>query len=249
MFKIQECLLKSNCTYTFLQIIYTVCERLLELAKKGSSLQKQLEKNQKSHTDLKTTFSTISQNSTMTLDSKFPVQSASKDSLLEQKKRKKKSLLARTRQRSVSMEDLEDEKFKSVLDERESECQSVTSSNSGLITPGVDDDDDDNSIVFGNSVTDLQAACNTSGGNKPNSGTNTRDVGHKSNDRRHSPHHDIPSRSETETTDWSIDQSVSTIEMSEECVQKVAYSLSADKTDDYVRERAAKYEVRMQLLE
>lgn len=231
------------------QLIYTVCERLLELAKKGSSLQKQLEKVQRSHSDLKATFSSISSTSTLTPKSNSPVQqSASKDSLVE-KKRKKKSLLAvRARQRSISMEDLADDKFKSVLDKPDPECQSLSSSNSGMITPDpLDDDDgdedDDNSIVFGNSVTDLRAASSSgySSNHSSKHSSTVRNVGQGMNGRQPSPHSDL--NSHTETSNWSIDQSVATMEMSEECVQKVAYALSADRIEDYVRERASRYEV------
>lgn len=222
-----------------------MCERLLELAKKGSSLQQQFEKVEKSHTNLKTTFSTISQSSTITSGSKSPVkQSISKDSLIgANSKRKKKSLLAvRNRLRSISMEDLENEKFKSVLDEPVSECQSIHSSSSGIVTPGVyDDDDDDNSIVFGNSVTDLKAACSRGssgiGGKNMNSVQDSNDM----NGRRPSPQSDVTSQ--TGTSNWSIDQSVSTMDMSEECVQNVGYALSADKIEDYVRERTAECKV------
>ena len=244
--KPRETTVTSVSLFCLSQIIYTVSERLLELAKKGSSLQQQLEKNGKSHTDLQATFSTISQGSTKTVTSNHsPVtQSASKDSLIE-KRRKKKSLLhVRTRMKSLSMEDLADDKFKSVLDDPESESQSLTSSNSGIVDED-DDDDDNNSIVFGNSVTDLKAMCETSGSSirRENSASNVRDVGLNTNGRRHSPLSDRTSH--TETSNWSIDQSVSTIEMSEECVQKVAYALSADRMEDYIKERANKYEVRV----
>ncbi|WAR26824.1 PTPC1-like protein [Mya arenaria] len=204
-----------------LKIVYTVCERMLELAKKGSSLQKQLEKAaQRSTTDLRKTFSTVSKNSTL---SPSPVkQSVSKDSVTTiSSKRKKPGLRAlRNRMRSISMEDLADDKYSSVLKHADADIGSVASSNSASMLDD-DEDDDNNSIVFGNSATDLR--------NLPEPGSSKMK-------------YNCDSSSQTGTMSWSVDQSINTNDMSEDCVQTVAYALSADTIDKYVRERVEEYE-------
>ncbi|XP_052781472.1 protein tyrosine phosphatase domain-containing protein 1-like isoform X2 [Mya arenaria] len=203
------------------KIVYTVCERMLELAKKGSSLQKQLEKAaQRSTTDLRKTFSTVSKNSTL---SPSPVkQSVSKDSVTTiSSKRKKPGLRAlRNRMRSISMEDLADDKYSSVLKHADADIGSVASSNSASMLDD-DEDDDNNSIVFGNSATDLR--------NLPEPGSSKMK-------------YNCDSSSQTGTMSWSVDQSINTNDMSEDCVQTVAYALSADTIDKYVRERVEEYE-------
>ncbi|XP_060554656.1 protein tyrosine phosphatase domain-containing protein 1-like isoform X2 [Ruditapes philippinarum] len=215
------------------KIIYTVCERLLELAKKGSSLRRQFEKNATPPppmNKLQKTFSTLSQTSSS--ESKTPVQqSSSKDLLTNGKRRYKRSLLsARTRTKSISMEDLTNEKFLSVLDDEES----LGSSNSGVLmkTPGAsDEEDDDDSIIFGNSTVDLKSSVISS----------SRAVGSaklmsQSNGRSGSPGSE--NTSVTGTTNWSIDQSLMTADMSEDHVQAVGVALSATKVEDYVKDRA-----------
>ena len=125
-----------------LQIIYVVCERLLELAKKGSSLQKQM--NQSTSDLVKQYQSKTSCNSTQghndddddnDNENNKVMKSYSKDSLTSisgKKKRYKTSLLGtRTRNKSITMEDLNDANFKAVLDG--SDQISVGSSNSGTV--------------------------------------------------------------------------------------------------------------------
>ena len=220
------------------QIIYTVCERLLELAKKGSSLRRQFEKNSKpplAMNNLQKTFSNLSQTSSS--GSKTPVQqSSSKDLLTNGKRRYKRSLLsARARTKSISMEDLTDEKFLSVLDDEES----VSSSNSGLQmkTPGAsDEEDDDDSIIFGNSTVDLKSSVASS------TGTNSRAKSNgQSNERSGSPGSENTSVSGT--ANWSIDQSLMTADMSEDHVQAVGVALSSTKIEDYVKDRARDLQV------
>ncbi|XP_053376892.1 protein tyrosine phosphatase domain-containing protein 1-like [Mercenaria mercenaria] len=216
-----------------MNIIYTVCERLLELAKKGSSLRRQFEKDtkQQSVMNMKNMFSSVSKASHD--GSVTPVQqSSSKDSLTNGKRRYKRSLAAvRTRYKSVSMEDLTDDKFLSVLDDTEN--QSVASSNSGLQmkTPGVsDEEDDDDSIIFGNSTVDIKSSVNAS-----SRAQGSADSSSRSNGRSVSPGSENTSVAGTGC--WSIDQSM-TADMSEDHVQAVGYSLSANKIESYVRDRA-----------
>ncbi|XP_052252721.1 protein tyrosine phosphatase domain-containing protein 1-like isoform X3 [Dreissena polymorpha] len=204
------------------KIIYTVCERLLELAKKGSSLQRQLEKRQKdspTFPHVSKTFSNLSQNSN---GLPAPIQqSASKDSIATVTSKRKKAGLKfslKNRMKSISMEDLADDKFKSVINsasDAKIENNSISSSNSsGAINDN--DDDDDNSIVFGNSVTDLrmgQYSCRAS-----------------------------DTTSQSGTVDMSINHSIMTADMAEDCVQAVAYALSADKIEPYEVERAKQHE-------
>lgn len=118
------------------------------------------------------------------------------------------------------MEDLADDKYQHVLDHHEK--QSLNSCNSaGLL------EDDDDSIVFGNSVTDLKAASSTSAGVRAHNGDSV---------------------SETGTMSFSVDQSILTTDLSEDCVKAVAYALSGHKIDHYVRERANEYEVGFSLV-
>ena len=226
-----------------------MCERLLELAKKGSSLQKQ---NNKPDTRLEQTFTSLSvrQNFDKASNSDVPTikSSPSKDSLknLGKKRRYKKSLLAtRTRYKSISMEDLDNDNFKSVLD-RDQDQHSTGSSSSGLnntLAAGSESEDDDDCIVFGNSTVNLKSPPGTQ-----------RQVSAPTEIKREMPGtsrqvsapskvtNDIMSDVKSEVTQWSIDESM-TGEMSEDCVQKVSYASSEDTVECYVTERAEDYEV------
>ncbi|KAH3893171.1 hypothetical protein DPMN_017315 [Dreissena polymorpha] len=122
--------------------------------------------------------------------------------------------------KSISMEDLADDTFKSVINsssDAKIENNSISSSNSSGAINDNDDDDDDNSIVFGYSVTDLrigQYSCRAS-----------------------------DTTSKSGTVDMSINHSIMTVDMAEDCVQAVAYALSADKIEPYEVERAEQHEV------
>lgn len=226
------------CVIIFSQLIYTVCERLLELAKKGSSLRRHIEKDSKVKptTNLKTTFSNVSQSSEKCDSSTNVNKSSSKDSIVNNKKRYKRSLAAvRGRYKSISLEDLADDKFKSVIDA--SEKASISSSNSGFMSKtscaSDEEEDDDDSIVYGNSTVDLKSSvCSTS---------KLRDADLKLNGKMNSTLSE--NSSITGTEDWSIDQSVMTVDMSEAHVQAVGYALSTSKIESYVRGRATQLEV------
>lgn len=218
-----------------------MCERLLELAKKGSSLQRQLDKvsKQQSMNDLKHTFSITPQTSRAESTTSIQ-QSSSKESILGNGKRRYKRSLAavKGRYKSISMEDLVDNKFKSVLDDPE-KC-SVASSNSGIQMKSCsasDDegDDDDDSIVFGNSSVDLKSAANSSSRRQGSANSSCRVNGQTDSPASVNP-------SVTGTTDWSIDQSM-TADMSEDHVQAVAYALSAHKIHSYVKDRTHQLQV------
>lgn len=213
----------------------------MELAKKGSSLQKQFDKkikvtNQPSMHNLEKTFSTLSQPSRE--GSLTPVkQTASKDSLTSSKRRYKRSLAAvRTRTKSTSMEDLNNENFLSVLDDPEK--LSVASSNSEyqIKTPGLsEEEDDDDSIIFGGSSVDIKSTVVSS-----NRNLGSAKSGSKLNGPRSSP--DSENTSVSGTVNWSIDQSI-TQDLSDDHVQAVWSALSASKIEPYVRDRVNEMQV------
>lgn len=211
----------------------------MELAKKGSSLRKQFDKKikvtiQPSMHSLEKTFSSLSQPSRE--GSLTPVkQTASKDSLTSGKRRYKRSLAAvRIRTKSTSMEDLNNEKFLSVLDDPEK--LSVASSNSEyqIKTPGLsEEEDDDDSIIFGGSSVNLKSVTSSSRQGSAQSGR-------KLNGPCNFP--DSENTSVSGTVNWSIDQSI-TQDLCDDHVQAVWSALSASKLEPYVRDRVIEMQV------
>ena len=212
-----------------------MCERLLELAQKGNSLQRV---NSKNSLNVDKTLSTIISHSKSTSDSPIPKQ-RSKDSLnSDHSGRSGHVPLSETRHRfrSISMEDLPNEEFKGVLDEADSNSQdsgSMDKLSRDLDVDDDDDDDDDNSIVFGQSATDLRALTDDKDPRRL-----VRQMQHK--DSGLSSTSEQSGRSEQST--WSID-AMSTSAFSEKSVKLVAEAIADEDVPDTVRDNAEMLEV------
>ena len=148
----------------------------------------------------------------------------------------------RCRFRSVSLEDLPNEEFKGVLDEVDSDSVgSGTSGSADKISRDLnddeddDDDDDDNSIVFGQSATDLRALADDKDPRRI-----IRELQHK--DSGLSSTSEMSGRSTSDQSSWSID-GLSSKNFPERSVKFVGEAMSDDMISDAVRDRAEKLEV------
>ena len=213
-----------------------MCERLLELAQKGNSIQRV---NSKNSLNVDKTLSTIISHSKSTSDSPIPKR-RSKDSLnSDHSGRSGHVPLSETRHRfrSISMEDLPNEEFKGVLDEADNNSQDSGSmdklSRDLDVEEDNDDDDDDNSIVFGQSATDLRALTDDKDPRRL-----VREMQHK--DSGLSSTSEQSGRSEQST--WSID-AMSTSDFSEKSVKLVAEAIAGEDVPDTVRDNAEMLEV------
>ena len=137
----------------------------------------------------------------------------------------------RNRFRSVSLEDLPNSEFKEVLNDVDSD--SLGSSSVDKISRDLvddDDSDDDNSIVFGQSATDLKA------------------LAEKDHERvkKEFQHKDSGLSTMSEQSEWSIDE-IPSKDFTESSVRIVAEALSDDHVPDSVLDEATRLEVSMEL--
>lgn len=132
----------------------------------------------------------------------------------------------RNRFRSVSLEDLPNSEFKEVLNDVDSD--SLGSSSVDKISRDLvddDDSDDDNSIVFGQSATDLKA------------------LAEKDHERvkKEFQHKDSGLSTMSEQSEWSIDE-IPSKDFTESSVRIVAEALSDDHVPDSVLDEATRLE-------
>ena len=225
--------------FILLQIIYTVCERLLELAQKGSSLRKLSSKSNLKNLDK--TLSTIKSHSKSTQDTSLSKQK-SKDSLNSADKLRRDNVMlgnTRDRFRSISLEDLPNSEFKDVLDEADSD--SGGSGNADKLSRDTidddneDDNDDDNSIVFGHSAADLKALANQDKTERTLKAIEHRDSGLST------------ISSSTGCSEWTVNQENGR-DLSETSVRLIGEALSVEDVPDTVLDEAARLEVVIDIL-
>ena len=215
-----------------MQIIYTVCERLLELAEKGSALRRLNSKS--SLKNLDKTLSTIMSHNKTTQDTPIPKQK-SKDSLNSAEKIQRENVTlsdTRNRFRSISLEDLPNSEFKDVLDEADSDSGGSVDklSRDTIDDDDNDEDDDDNSIVFGHSAADLKALVDQDRTERTLRVMEHRDSGLST------------MSSGTGCSGWGVDQ-LNPSDFSVTSVRLIGEALSDEDVPDSVLDHAARFEV------